>query len=200
MLPKDKGTLIEHQCIVALLELGHHVSVPIGESCPYDFILDFHGELLKIQCKYYELNSDESTITVTFEKNVSTRTQLRSTRYQLGEVDYFATYYNGKCYFIPFTSSRCITLRFDLPRNNQVSKVRYAANYEVDYILQQRVDPATPPRFDSGSAAAKQSVKDKSNSQYGSHWITDGTVNKKIKQGEELLDGFRLGRTVGPKR
>jgi len=35
------------------------------------------------------------------------------------------------------------------------------------------------------------------NSQYGSMWITDGVVNKKIKKNEELPFGFRKGRNIG---
>lgn len=34
------------------------------------------------------------------------------------------------------------------------------------------------------------------NSQYGTCWITNGTENKKIKKGDSLPVGFRLGRIM----
>lgn len=36
----------------------------------------------------------------------------------------------------------------------------------------------------------------KSNSQYGTHWITDNIVNKKIKSGDEIPNGYHTGRTI----
>ena len=33
------------------------------------------------------------------------------------------------------------------------------------------------------------------NSQYGSRWVTDGVINKKIKKGQEIPDNFKLGYT-----
>jgi len=36
----------------------------------------------------------------------------------------------------------------------------------------------------------------KRNSQWGTMWITDGAVSKKIKKGETIPDGFRLGKTI----
>lgn len=34
------------------------------------------------------------------------------------------------------------------------------------------------------------------NSQYGTHWITDGFQNKKIKEHQPILNGWHLGRTI----
>ena len=32
------------------------------------------------------------------------------------------------------------------------------------------------------------------NSQYGTKWITDGNINKKIKKGDLMPEGFREGK------
>lgn len=34
------------------------------------------------------------------------------------------------------------------------------------------------------------------NSQYGTHWITDGSINKKIKHGDNIPNGFYVGRAI----
>jgi hypothetical protein len=38
--------------------------------------------------------------------------------------------------------------------------------------------------------------KGKNNSQYGTYWVTDGKVNKKIKKGTEIPQGWYKGRKV----
>lgn len=35
-------------------------------------------------------------------------------------------------------------------------------------------------------------------SQFGTMWITDGTLNRKIKKGEEIQGGWRKGRVMSP--
>lgn len=200
MNSKDLGTLVEHQCIVSMLELGHHVSVPVGESMPYDFILDFRGRLFKIQCKHAALSKDSKSFTISLEKNVSTRTQIRTTRYTSDEVDYFCTYVNGVCYLIPFENCGSKTLRLAIPDNLQISHVCWAVEYEASYILQKLVDPHVQPRvnMEGEIARVRQSPKDTTNSQYGTHWITDGSINRKIRDVDEIPPGFRLGRTLNP--
>lgn len=44
------------------------------------------------------------------------------------------------------------------------------------------------------SETNKQKAKGSRNSQYGTCWITDGEVNKKIKTTEPLPEGWKLGR------
>jgi len=46
------------------------------------------------------------------------------------------------------------------------------------------------------SESSKGMGSGKSNSQYGTCWITDGTKNKKIKKEEIIPSGFTLGRTI----
>lgn len=198
MNSKDLGTLVEHQCIVSMLELGHHVSIPVGESMPYDFILDFHGRLFKIQCKHATKSKDSRSFTVTLEKSVSTRTQLRTTRYRFGEVDYFCTYVDSVCYLIPFDDCGSKTLRLDVPSNYQIANICWAVEYEADYILGKLLNPDLLPRIDMNAVLqeSRELPKDPKNSQYGTHWITDGSVNKKIRDSDEIPSGFRLGRTM----
>lgn len=46
-----------------------------------------------------------------------------------------------------------------------------------------------------GEATAK-AQRGKKNSQYGSMWITDGSINRKIKKTDSIPQGFRKGRII----
>jgi len=46
------------------------------------------------------------------------------------------------------------------------------------------------------SESSKGKSKGDRNSQYGTCWITDGKVNKKIKKGDNIPEGFTLGRII----
>ena len=48
---KRKGLVTELQCQTYLTNLGFNVSVPLGEDCSYDLIVDIEGLLLRIQVK-----------------------------------------------------------------------------------------------------------------------------------------------------
>jgi hypothetical protein len=134
---KEKGNLTELQCLMSFYELGHKVSIPYGENCRYDFILDVNGTLLKIQVKTSKFVSEDC-----FEFSArSTRVNANgnySKSYTKEEIDYFATYYNGKCYLIPVEecgSSK--KLRFDYPKNGQKKGINLAKDYELDKMLKQ---------------------------------------------------------------
>lgn len=48
---KSIGNLSEMKVMTRLIELGHKVSIPYGDNCRYDLILDLNGTLQKIQIK-----------------------------------------------------------------------------------------------------------------------------------------------------
>ena len=43
---KIKGLTTELLCQAYLTSLGYNISIPIGEDCRYDMILDLNGKLL----------------------------------------------------------------------------------------------------------------------------------------------------------
>ena len=47
----QKGMLTEIRCIEKFIELGYFCSVPYGDSCKYDVIVDIDNVLYRIQCK-----------------------------------------------------------------------------------------------------------------------------------------------------
>ena len=57
-------------------------------------------------------------------------------KYTNDQIDGIATFYEGKCYFVPIDDcSNEIKLRFTLPKNSQVDHVKFAYDYEVNRIL-----------------------------------------------------------------
>ena len=45
---KQQGLTTELQCQLFFTELGYNVSIPLGEDCRYDMIVDFDGILCRI--------------------------------------------------------------------------------------------------------------------------------------------------------
>lgn len=135
---KQKGNLTELQCLTAFYKEGCHVSIPFGENSRYDMIVDIKGKLIKVQVKTSSLkNGDPNVIEFSCR---STRVNCKGTktmRYTKEEIDYFATYWNNKCYLIPVTEcSVTKTLRFAPPKNGQKVGVSFAKDYELNKQLQ----------------------------------------------------------------
>ena len=134
---KQKGNLTELQCITAFYELGYHISIPYGENSRYDFIADINGKLIRIQCKTSHLVK-EGCIQFSCRSTRGTTGQAISHRYTEEEIEYFATFWEGKCYLVPV--SECSTdkkIWFQAPKNNQKVGIHYAEEYELERQLRE---------------------------------------------------------------
>lgn len=134
---KEKGNLTELQCLTSFYKLGCTASIPYGENCRYDFILDVNGTLLKIQVKTSKTVSEECFEFSTRSTRVNSQGSY-SKSYTKNEIDFFATYYNDKCYLVPV--EECNTskkLRFKYPSNGQKKNISLAKNYELEEVLKQ---------------------------------------------------------------
>ena len=134
---KQKGNLTELQCLTACSELGLTVSIPYGDSARYDFVLDFNGELYKIQCKTSSLKDNGVYKFATRSTQVGTAsTNVRT--YTKDDIDFFATYIEGKCYLVPVeqASGKEKTLRFVPPKNGQKEGISFAKDYELQSQLE----------------------------------------------------------------
>ena len=140
MNTKRTGDITELQCITYLFELGFEISIPYGENSRYDFIIDNGKDLLKIQCKTCQVF--ESYISIPCRSIRSNRTRNRVVKYNKQEIDYFATYYNNKCYIISVEENLNVkTLRFKEPKNNQMQNISYLADYEAEKVLKNYLLP-----------------------------------------------------------
>lgn len=134
---KEKGNLTELQCITAVYELGYKAAIPYGENSRYDFILDTGDKLLKIQVKTSSTVDEDSFKFSCRSTRVNSQGNV-SKKYTAEEIDYFATYYNGKCYLVPV--QECGTdkkLRYNYPANGQKKGINLAENYELQRVLEQ---------------------------------------------------------------
>lgn len=135
---KYKGNITEIETILAFMKLGYNVLTPYGDCERYDLVADVNGKFLKIQCKTSSPQDDEG-IAYRFSCRSTHKVngQMKMAKYQEGEIDYFATCINGKCYLIP--QKECGSdkiLRFAPPKNNNTRGINFAKDYEIEVILQ----------------------------------------------------------------
>ena len=134
---KFKGNITELEVLTYITKLGYQVSIPFGDRERYDQIWDVRGKLIKVQVKTSSL-VDENDTAIKFSCRSSQRSggKTKNTRYQKGEIDYFATFWNGQCYLVPLeeTSTEKI-LRFEPPKNGQVKGITFASKYRVEEML-----------------------------------------------------------------
>lgn len=186
---KDKGTIIEYQCALYLMNLGYTVSTPIGDNAQYDLVADFEHNLYKIQCKSPVYSNGALSMECT--TNINTRTRLETHTYDSEDVDLFATYYDGKCYLVPFAEVKksSFSLRVENPKNNQCS-VHWIENYEAEIVIHNLLHPEY--FIDNTSESRPVRVRTTNSCFY---WITDGVINKRFFGPVcEIPKGFRRGR------
>ena len=128
---KQKGNLTELQCLTAFIEQGCGVSIPYGDNSKYDFIADIKGKLYKVQVKTSSLK-DENSIQFSCRSTHVNCAGVKNERYSSNDVDFFATYWEHKCYLIPISEcSATKTLRFAPPKNGQTKGISFAKGYEL---------------------------------------------------------------------
>lgn len=129
--PKQKGNLTELQCITAFYEAGYQVSLPYGENSRYDLVADINGHLLKVQVKTSR-TFDENSFIFTCRSTKSKKSGNTRRAYTKDEIDYFATFYQGKCYLVPVEECG-VEKRLHLfgCKSNQSMNVSYAKDYEL---------------------------------------------------------------------
>lgn len=134
---KRKGNLTELQCLAAFVECGCRVSIPYGDNAKYDFIADKDGQLLRIQVKTSSIKKgNPDAICFSCRSTHVNCSGVKNVRYNENEIDYFATYWNGKCYVIPVQECSVEkTLRFASPKNGQIKGITFAEEYEINKIL-----------------------------------------------------------------
>lgn len=138
---KRIGNETELECIVYLYKLGCEILIPYGDSQKYDFVFEFKGKFYKVQCKHAnstinELNKIEY---ITFKTCwESGRKEKKRVHYTKDDIDFFATFYDGKCYMINVneTSSRIKTIRFNVPKNGQREGITFAENCIAEKVLE----------------------------------------------------------------
>ena len=119
------GNTIELDVLAYISKLNNYVSLPFGGNARYDQIWDINDVLYKVQIKKSNISEDGSVIT------------FNTGKYNTNEIDGFATYFNGKCYYVPVekASKSEVKLWFTLPENSDPKKIKFAFDYEVERVL-----------------------------------------------------------------
>ena len=130
-----KGSVSELQCALAFTELGYQVSLPFGGQARYDFIADVKGKLIKVQVKTAKKVSEDSFM-IECRNSHYLQGHHTHSRYEENEVDYFATYYNNKCYLVHISNCGSTkTFRYNLPSNGIKSTINLAKDYEIQEVI-----------------------------------------------------------------
>ncbi len=128
-----KGKVTELQVLLYITQLGYSVSIPYGDKDRYDQIWDIDGKLLRVQIKTASaLDEENSAIQFSCKSTCNGKAHL----YTGKEIDYFATFWDNKCYLIPVSEcSNSKKLRFFNNKSNQIKGINWAKDYEVEEVL-----------------------------------------------------------------
>jgi len=138
---KNIGNITEVECFLACMKAGLQISIPYGEDSRYDFVIDYHNKLYRIQCKHCSevLDESEEVVAIKFKtvrQSGSCARHRKRTKYSKDEIDYFATYYNNKCYMVPVEQCSVLKiLRIIPPKNNQIKGVSFLKDFELSEVL-----------------------------------------------------------------
>ena len=127
------GKITELEILSYIIKLGYSVSIPFGDKDRYDQVWDINGKLLRIQVKTSS-PIDEEISAIKFScRSISNG---KAHIYTKEEIDYFATYWDGKVYLIPIEEcSVQKKLRFLPPKNGQTKGINWAKDYLVEEVL-----------------------------------------------------------------
>lgn len=121
------GNIGEAVAISEFIKLGFNVSIPFGDNCPYDLIVDYYGKLLKIQCKTCERIHGS---VMEFSINRTNGFTGKHTPYSDNEIDYFFLYCveNGYMCLIPVDKMKATT-QFTI----RITKINNYKNLNINY-------------------------------------------------------------------
>ncbi|MFN0154962.1 MAG: group I intron-associated PD-(D/E)XK endonuclease [Gaiella sp.] len=133
--PKRVGDRSTLAVMLALASTGLDISVPFGENCRYDLVIDDGDRLLRVQCKTGRLRNGGVNF-ATCSTYAHHRSSLQARRDYQGQIDAFAVYCPETLavYFVPLADvpvRNVAQLRTAPPKNGQSRRIRYAADYEI---------------------------------------------------------------------
>ena len=133
MQSKRKGMYLEAKIMADLLKCGCAVMTPWGDTERYDLVMEINRRLYRIQVKTSRTRNGGRS----FEFDCrSTQGRTRHLHYDKGQIDYFATAFNGQSYMVPIEECRAAKLlRLAPPGNHQNTRINYAADYELEKVV-----------------------------------------------------------------
>lgn len=134
---KLKGNITELQVMTYITNIGYQVSVPFGDRERYDQIWDINGGLYKVQVKTASLGKQENTIKFSCRSSCRKNGKCHNANYKKCEIDFFATFWENKCYVVPIEeTSNVKTLRLLKTKNSQVKNINFADDYLAEKTIE----------------------------------------------------------------
>lgn len=130
---KKKGELTEIQIASEFLKREIPVLFPFGDSHPYDLVIDYNDNFIRIQCKTSRLRKDCINFNTTLICH--NRNENYSVDYE-NKIDFFATIFDNEVYLIHVneTSKGKQSLRIKNYKNGN-KRTKFAKDYHIDKVL-----------------------------------------------------------------
>lgn len=137
MTSKDVGNITEVSCMLEFMKLGYPVLTPYGDCQRYDFVVEINGRFYRIQSKTAnDAYINEGYIVFRCDNTTIKNGKIIHHSYNENEIDYFSTFYDGKCYLVPVNEcSREKRLRFTAPKNGQIKGITFASECELEKVV-----------------------------------------------------------------
>lgn len=138
MTSKDVGNITEVSCMLEFMKLGYPVLTPYGDCQRYDFVVEINNKFYRIQSKTAnDTYLNDGYIVFRCDNTTTKNGKVVHHSYDENEIDYFSTFYDGKCYLVPVNEcSREKRLRFTAPKNGQTKGITFASEYELERMVE----------------------------------------------------------------
>ncbi len=138
LTPSQKGAAAEAAITAAVIQLGLTVLRPLCEGRRYDLIVDLEPALLRVQCKLARRRGGVLSVRLA---DVSLHPAgYVFTSYSPSEIDAVAAYSSelNRCFLLPVAEvagMRGVCTSASKRRNNQVQRIRWAGDYELEPMI-----------------------------------------------------------------
>ena len=134
---KQQGNITEVEVMLAFLRQGYNVLTPYGDCERYDFVVDINNHFYKIQVKTAKEEDDGAKISFNTASTHYSEGKCIHDTYTKEEIDFFATFYQGKSYLISVNEcgKRSKSLRLLPSKNGQINRASLAKNYELEEVI-----------------------------------------------------------------
>ena len=141
---KQKGNLIELQCIAEFYKLGYTVCIPYGENNRYDFIADINGKLIRVQVKSSKTNDGGKSYVFSCQSSRTNGKTYINKSYTNEEIDFFCTMVGDICCLIPVDECNTQkTIRVKESLNNQISHLNLINDYNLSNQISKLIKDKT---------------------------------------------------------
>lgn len=133
----DVGNVSEALVLAAYIDAGFFVSVPFGNGCSYDLVVDTGARLYKVQVKTGWQR--QGCLIFKGQRRVRDSGHNGMRRYKAGEADFFVAHFppTGSLYVVPFEAMGTHgCLRMTPVLNGQRKHIRWAADFTWEKHLE----------------------------------------------------------------